>query len=286
MISPKLIWKVIKQSGSEWKNHNPLLIGAGISFYIILSLGPILSIIVFIIGSFLGKANTIQEIVSELHTIVGEKPASIIEHIVQMASSSSTGFMTVLASIPLLFFGSTMIFYQIRNALNTIWDIKPKIEKGIISKIKKYGFSFLMLTIVGFLFLAVVLKDPLVQSAREQLNKIIPIPSILITFFNYAFSLVLLTVLFAMIYKILPEAEISWSDVWIGAAVTSFLFLIVQFIIAFNFSISNLETAFGSIGIFTVLYLWIFYSSLVFLFGAEFTRAYARQFGTFKEKIS
>lgn len=284
MINARLLWKIIRQAGREWRDHNPLLIGAGISFYIILSLGPILSIIVFIIGSFLGKAHTIREIVSGLHTVAGEKAAAIIEHIVKLASSSSAGFMTILASIPLLFFGSTMIFYQIRNALNTIWDIKPEVERGIMSKIKKYGFSFLMLTIVGLLFLALVLKDPLVQSAKDQLNEIIPIPAVLITLFNYVFSFLLLTVLFAMIYKILPEANIRWSDVWIGAGVTAFLFLTVQLIIAFNVNISNLETAFGSIGIFTILYLWIFYSSLIFLFGAEFTRTYAQQFGTFRKK--
>ncbi len=284
MNHPKIIWQLTKQTGKEWGRHKPLFVGAGISFYIILSLGPILTLLVLIIGSFMGKANTIQQIVSQLQNTVGEKPAQIIQQIVQKASSSSTSFMTILTSIPLLFFGSTMIFFQIRNALNTIWDIDVEKQKGIINKIKKYGFSFMMLSVVGLLFLALVLKNPVMQNIRSHLNEIVSIPPIIISIADYVISLILLTVLFAMIYKILPEADINWSDVWIGAFVTAFLFLIVQILIAVNVKNSNLETAFGSIGMFTILYLWIFYSSLIFIFGAEFTKIYAKKYGTFREK--
>ena len=284
MNHPKIIWQLTKQTGKEWGSHKPLFVGAGISFYIILSLGPILTLLVLIIGSFMGKANTIQQIVSQLQNTVGEKPAQIIQQIVQKASSSGTSFMTILTSIPLLFFGSTMIFFQIRNALNTIWDIDVEKQKGIINKIKKYGFSFMMLSVVGLLFLALVLKNPVMQNIRSHLNEIVSIPPVIINIADYVISLILLTVLFAMIYKILPEADINWSDVWIGAFVTAFLFLIVQILIAINVKNSNLETAFGSIGLFTILYLWIFYSSLIFIFGAEFTKIYAKKYGTFREK--
>ncbi len=283
MKHPKIIWQIAKETGKEWGDHKPLFVGAGISFYIILSLGPILTLLVLLVGSFMGKANTIQQIVSQMQSMVGEKPAQIIQQIVQKASSSSTNFMTILTSIPLLFFGSTMIFYQIRNALNTIWDIEPEKQKGIMNKVKKYGFSFAMLSIVGLIFLALVLKNPIMQNIRSQLTDIVQIPSLLITIADYVISFLLLIFLFAMIYKILPEADISWSDVWIGAFVTAFLFLIVQVIVAFNAKNSNIESAFGSIGVFTILYLWIFYSSLVFLFGAEFTKIYAQKYGTFKE---
>ena len=283
-IHPKIIWQLTKKTGKEWKEHKPLFMGAGISFYIILSLGPILTLLVLLVGSFMGKANTIQQIVSQMQNIVGQKPAQIIQQIVEKASNSSTNFMTILSSIPLLFFGSTMIFYQIRNALNTIWDIDADKQKGLINIIKKYGFSFLMLSIVGLIFLALVLKNPIMQNVQSQINNIVPIPPFLITVADYVISFLLLTVLFAMIYKVLPEADISWSDVWVGAFVTAFLFLIVQIIVAFNAKNSNIESAFGSIGVFTILYLWIFYSSLIFLFGAEFTKIYAKKYGTFKEE--
>jgi membrane protein len=283
MKHPKIIWQLTKQTGKEWGGHKPLFVGAGISFYIVLSLGPILTLLVLLIGSFMGKANTIQQIVSQMQSMVGDKPAQIIQQIVQKASSSSTNFMTILTSIPLLFFGSTMIFYQIRTALNTIWDIDTKKQKGILSKVKKYGFSFMMLSIVGLLVLALVLKNPIMQNVQSKLNDIVPIPAFLISIADYVISFLLLTVLFAMVYKILPEVDINWSDVWIGAFVTAFLFLIVQVLIAINIKNSKIETAFGSIGTFTILYLWIFYSSLIFLFGAEFTKLYAKRYGTFKK---
>ncbi|HKB87585.1 MAG TPA: YihY/virulence factor BrkB family protein [Ignavibacteriaceae bacterium] len=283
-IHPKIIWQLTRQTGKEWGSHKPLFVGAGISFYIIFSLGPILTLLVLLVGTFMGKANTIQEVVSQMQKIMGQKPAQLIQQIVQKASNSSTNFTTILSSIPLLFFGSTMIFYQIRNALNTIWDIDAEKKKGFINKIKKYGFSFLMLSIVGLIFLALVLKNPIMQNIQSQINYIISIPPFLITLADYVISFLLLTFLFAMIYKVLPEADISWSDVWVGAFVTAFLFLIVQIIVAFNAKNSNIESAFGSIGVFTILYLWIFYSSLIFLFGAEFTKIYAKKYGTFKEE--
>ncbi len=283
MKYPKIIWQLTKQTGKEWGDHKPLFVGAGISFYIILSLGPILTLLVLLVGSFMGKANTIQQVVSQMQNIVGDKPAQVIQQIVEKASNSSTNFMTILTSIPLLFFGSTMIFYQIRNALNTIWDIDTEKQKGIMKKVKKYGFSFMMLSIVGLLFLALVLKNPIMQNVQSRLNDIISILPVLINIADYVISFLLLTVLFAMIYRILPEVDINWSDVWIGAFVTAFLFLIVQVLVAFNVKNSQIESAFGSIGTFTILYLWIFYSSLIFLFGAEFTKIYAKRYGTFKE---
>lgn len=283
MIEPKIIWEITKQTGKEWGKHRPLFVAASIAFYIVLSLGPILTIVVLLIGSFMGKENTMHQIVNQLQIIMGEKPASLIQHIVEKASSTPSDIKAILSSIPLLFFGSTMIFFQIRNALNTIWDIESKSKKGFFNKVKKYGFSFVMLSVVGLIFLALVLKNPVVQNSSEQINKVIQIPYVFINIIDYVISFALLIVLFAMIYKILPEADIDWSDVWIGATVTAFLFLIVQLIVAFNAKNSNIQSAFGAIGSMTILYLWIFYSSLIFLFGAEFTKIYAKHYGTFRE---
>lgn len=284
MIYPKTIWQVTKQTGKEWGEHRPLFVAASIAFYIILSLGPILTLVVLLIGSFMGKANTVHQITFQLQSIMGEKPAKMIEQIVEKASTSPSDFTSILSSIPLLFFGSTMIFFQIRNALNTIWDIEPEEKKGFLNRTKKYSFSFLMLTIIELIFLALVLKNPIVQNTREQINKIVDMPGMLLTIVDYVITFALLVILFAMIYKILPEAEIDWSDVWIGATVTAFLFLIVQLIVAFNAKNSGIQNALGAIGSMTVLYLWIFYSSIIFLFGAEFTKIYAKRYGTFREE--
>ncbi len=282
MIDPKTIWQITKETGKEWGKHRPLFTAASISFYIILSLGPILTIVVLLIGSFMGKANTEHQIIDQLQSIMGERPADLIRQIVEKASKGPSGFQSMLSSIPLLFFGSTMIFFQIRNTLDAIWDIKQDKDKGLVNRIKKYGFSFIMLSIVGLIFLALVLKNPVVQNTREEINKIIPIPYLLISVIDYIITFILVIVLFAMIYKILPAAEIDWSDVWIGATVTAFLFLIVQLLVAFNAKNSGIQSALGAVGSMTILYLWIFYSSLIFLFGAEFTKIYAKRYGTFK----
>ncbi|MFO7446549.1 MAG: YihY/virulence factor BrkB family protein [Ignavibacteriaceae bacterium] len=265
---------MLKLTSKEWIKHNPLLIGAAISFYIILSMGPILAVIILILGEIFGKQSAEGQIVREVSTMVGEKPSEILQTIIQKASTSSYKTMAVISSIPLIFFGTTMVFFQLRNALNIIWGIKE--EKTTLSnKVKQYSFSFLMFLIVGFFFFLLILKNPALVLIKDYLNNIITIPIFLFDILNLVITYLLITILFAAVYKILPKADIDPRDIWIGAAVTSVFFTIVQFLIGINAENSSIDSSLGAIGSFTILFLWIFYSSLVFLFGASFTKVYS-----------
>jgi membrane protein len=266
--------KILKKTGKEWLKHNPLLLGASISFYVILSLGPVLAVIILVLGEILGNQAAQGKIVEEIENIVGEKPASALQTIIEKASSSSFKTMAIISSIPLLFFGTTMVFFQLRNALNLIWEVEEE-EKDFKEKIKNYSFSFLMLIIVGFFFLLLVLKDPALSFIE---GNIIGIPGPLFQILNLILSFILISLLFAAVYKILLNVKIG-KDIWIGAVVTSFLFLIVQFLVGINAKNSEVDSAFGALGYITILLLWVFYSSLIFLFGAVFTKIYSTQYG-------
>jgi membrane protein len=279
----KKISSVIKDTGKEFSKHNPLLIGAAISFYVLLSLGPILFIIIFSLGSVFGEKAVEGQIVNEIQNVVGQKPAEIIQTVIERVYKFPSKTMTLLSSIPLLFFGGTMIFYQIRNALNMVWEVEPpKESSGILRKLKSYSFSFLMLLVVGLIILLLVIKSP----ALSLLQQNIPLPGGLLKVLDLLLNFLVITFLFGMIYEILPAIDIKWSDVWVGAAVTAFLFSIVQVLIGINVSQSNIGNAAGAIGSFTILFLWIFYSSLIFLFGANFTKVYAKKIGSFKRNTN
>jgi membrane protein len=229
----KNISSVARETGQEFAGHNPLLLGAAISFYVLLSLGPILFIIIFSLGSVFGQQAVEGQIVNEIKNTVGQKPAEIIQTVIERVYKFPSKTITLLSSIPLLFFGGTMIFYQIRNALNMIWEVEPKKESnGLIKKLKSYSFSFLMLLVVGLIILLLVLKSPAISLLQES----IPITGFLLKIMDLLFNFLVVTFLFGMIYEILPAIDIKWQDVWVGAAVTAFLFSIVQVLIGINVS--------------------------------------------------
>lgn len=268
---------LLKETAKQFANHKPLLISAAIAFYIILSLGPILAILMIILGAIFGERAVEGNIVEEIKSVVGSQPAEIIQQMISRAYNFPSKTITIISSIPLLFFGCTMIFYQLRSALNIIWDVKPENGGALSKRLRAYSFSFVMLLIIGALLFLLILKSPALHLLEEE---IISLPAWGVRILDVIFSFCLITILFAMIYKILPAKSIPWEDVWVGAAVTSFLFTLVQALVGLNFRNTNIEFALGALGSTTILVLWIFYSSIIFLFGAHFTKVYANKHGS------
>ncbi len=257
------------------------MIGAALAFYILFSLGPIFVMFIWFTSTIMGDYVTESQIFSEIRITVGSQPAKAIDEVIKQANRTPAANVTPLISIPLLFLGATLIFYQIVNALNQIWEVPYKKHTGIIGLFTDYLFAFSMLVIVGFLLLALILKSMSLSLLSEYLPHFVPYQSTLIYILDSAISFAIITVLFAFMYKILPETTIHWSDVWVGAGVTAFLFIISQSLIGFYLRTSHIASGYGALGSFTVLIVWIFYSSLVFLFGAVFTKVYSKQFGSF-----
>lgn len=226
------ISKLLKQTFKKFIDNKPLLMAAALSFYILLATGPILSIFIATIGTVYGEQKIEQKIVSGVQESAGPEVAETVKMVIRKAYKAPSRLMAIISSITLLLFGGTMVFYQTRRALNAIWDIDDDFEGGLLKKLKYYGFSVLMLLIVGSLLILMMLKDPIIYGILNITESIIDIPHASFQIINYIFSFIVLT------------------------------------------------SAFGAIGSFTLIFIWLFYSSLVFLFGATFTKVYAEKYGS------
>lgn len=269
---------LLKETGRSFTDGKPLLMAAALSFYILLATGPILSIFIATIGTVYGEQKVQQQIVTGVEESAGPEIAQTVKMVIGKAYKSPSRFMSILSSVTLLLFGGTMVFYQTRRALNAVWGVDDKFEGGLLKKLKYYGASVLMLLIVGSLLVIMILKDPVIYGIFNVTDSIVDMPRATFQVINYIFSFVILTILFSLVYKILPEPDLGWKDVITGAAITAFLFTIVQILV--GLSANNITSAFGAIGSFTLIFIWLFYSSLVFLFGATFTKVYAEKYGS------
>jgi membrane protein len=261
----------------EWRLNKPELMGAALSFYIIFSLGPILVITIWFLSLIFGEQAAEGEIVQQIQHIVGQKPAEGIQEIITMAIAPPTKYIATLISFPLVMFGATMIFFQLQNALHFIWEVEHVRRSGIIGMIIEYLSSFPKVLIVGTVFLLLIIKSSTLTVLRIFVQEHVPLAGNIIPKLDFLLTLGIITILFAMIYHFLPKTKIHWSDIWIGAGVTSLLFTLGQFFIGLYFTKTEIDSAYGAIGSFTILFIWIFYSSLIFLFGAVFTKIYSRK---------
>jgi len=274
---------LFKDTYIEWRHNKPELIGAALAFYIIFSLGPILVITIWFLGLIFGEQAAEGEIVQQIQHIIGQKPAEGIQEIITRAITPPTKHIATLISIPLVIFGATMIFFQLQNALHFIWEVEHKQRRGITGIIVDFLLSFPKVLIIGIVFLLLIIKSYVLTILSFFLHEHTPLAGNIIPKLDFLLTLFIITILFAMIYHFLPKTNIQWPDIWIGASVTSLLFTIGQFLIGLYISKTNIDSAYGAIGSLTVLFIWIFYSSLIFLFGAVFTKIYSRKHGSFHD---
>ncbi|KPK93939.1 hypothetical protein AMJ80_05675 [bacterium SM23_31] len=268
---------LLKATYIEWRKQRPELLSAAISFYVIFSLGPVLVIIIGIVGLLFGKQVAESQIIQEIQRSIGPKLAEVIQTLIEEAFLHPARELTTILSIPIVVFGASMLFYRLKNTLNVIWDVKPQSRSNLITAIKSYIFSFLMVIILGILLMMLIIKSFLLVLFQEFLNNYIPFPVYLLQIIDGIFTFLAVTILFAVTYKVLLETPIRWRDIWVGASVTSFMFIISQFIIGLYISKAEVGTAYGALGSLTILLVWIFYSSSIYLVGAVFTKVYSQR---------
>jgi membrane protein len=274
----KKITFYLKQTAREWSSHNPLLLGAAISFYIVLASGPVLTLLIMVFGSWFGEQLAEGRFINEVNSAAGNKLAVMISSIIKKATTSDNRVSTLITSIPLMVFGSTMVFLQIKNALDTLWDSNIKSDASFTKKLKEYLLAVIMLFVTGAFFFLLMAKTFVISSGDDFFANISSNP-LLPALLNIIVTFILVTFFFALLYKILIKYKMRWKHILTGAVVTSVLFSAAQLLLGLNFKISNIESAYGAIGYFTLWILWIFYSSLVFLFGASFLKIYCRDKG-------
>lgn len=273
-------WGISKQTVKEFIEDDPMGYSASIAFYTIFSLPAILIIVVTIAGSAYEKQEVTGSLMEQIETLIGPQSAKEVKNILENASETGTTTFAKIVGIGTLIFSATTVFMSLQNGLNQIWGIKPKPEKGFVKFVINRLLSLAMVISIGFLLLVSLLADTMLAVFKNFISQILSEAAFYFAMvFNLAFSLLIITLVFAMIFKVLPDAKIRWSTVWVGAFVTTLLFVIGKFLIGLYLGNSSIGNAYGAAGSLVLLLIWVYYSSVIILFGAEFTYVYSKVMG-------
>jgi membrane protein len=278
----KKIWEFIKDVFDKWIDDKAPKFGAALSFYTIFSLAPLLVIAISIAGFIFGPAAASGELVDQIKVLIGTEGAQVVQTALKNTNDPESGVIAIVVSFVTLIIGSTIVFVELQESLNIIWRVKPKTERSIIKGlIKDRAQSFALVLTTGFLLLVSLIVSAMLSLLSSFISKsFITIPIYILDIANLLISLGVIYLLFAMIYKILPDVHISWKDVWVGALVTSVLFVLGKYLIGLYLGTSTLSSTYGAAGSLVILLLWIYYSAQILFLGAEFTYIYATRYGS------
>jgi membrane protein len=282
MTSLRSFFKLLKLTYQSWSEREPFNNSVIIAYYTIFSLPGLLVIIINLAGSIFGTEAVTNQISTQISGMVGKDTANDIESMIADVSNNDGTVLSTILSIATLLFGATGVFYQLQQVLNRMWEVKPK-PKGKIWKLAKDRiFSFGLILVVGFLLLvSLVLSAALSAMSNWATGLISESLTIVFTIIDFIVSIGIITLLFASIFKFLPDAKIRWRDVWVGAFLTAILFVIAKFALGLYFGNADPGSAYGAAGTVILIMLWVSYAGLLLLFGAEFTQTYANAHGRF-----
>lgn len=278
-----MVLDILKETVREFVDDDAPRLAAALAYYTIFSLPPLLILIIMIAGVFLDPQDIQGRVVEEIGGAMGEQSAGQIREIIANADRPGAGgpLMTVL-SIAALIFGATGAFAQLQGALNKAWNVEKDPEKGgVMATVMKRMLSFGMILVIAFLLLVSLVLSAVLAQAGGILADLLPgeVGEAALWAFDLGLSLVLITALFATMFKVLPDVKIAWRDVWFGALVTAILFVLGKFLLGFYVSRSDPGSAFGAAGSLAVILVWVYYSAMIFFLGAEFTQVWARHLG-------
>lgn len=275
------VWRLVRQTGTEFWGDNAMRLGAALAFYTALSLSPLLLIVISLAGLVFGQEAARGELVGQLRGLIGDDGAKTIETMLANSRQEGTGIWSTIVGLATLLVGATGVFSQLQDSLNAIWDDPgAKTSSGIWGAVKDRLLSFTMVCGMAFLLLVSLVFSALVHALNGTLQGWFPASVELVGTVNLALSALLTFLMFAMIFKVLPHTRPQWSDVWIGAGITAVLFTVGKFLIGVYLGRAAVGSTYGAAGSFVVLLVWLYYSSLIFLFGAEFTQVYAKLHGS------
>jgi len=280
-MSARAWWKLLEDTTTEWWNDNAFRLSAALAYYTLFSLAPVLVVAVAIAGFAFGREAVRGQLFEELRGLVGDSSAAALQTAVAAAAvRPSSGVVATAVGILTLIIGSSAVFGELQDDLNTIWDAKPPQGTGLWMMVRKRLLSLAMVAVIGFLLLVSLALSASVTLLGTYVADILPLSAVLLEGVNFLASLAITTMLFASIYKVLPDVDIRWSDVWFGAAATAAMFTLGKSLIGIYLGRTVVGSAYGAAGSLVVLLLWIYYSSLILFFGAELTQVYARSHGS------
>jgi len=274
----KGIFGVVRDAFKDWGEDKASRLGASLAYYTIFSLGPLLLIVIAIASLVFENAE--DQIVGTISSVVGKEGGDVIEQTIQNANKGGANIIATIIGIVTLLLGASGVFGQLKDALNTIWEVKPKPGLGLMATLKERFLSFTMVLGTGFLLLVSLVLNAAVAALGVFLNRFLPGGEIVGQVVNFVITFAVITLMFALLYKFLPDVKIGWSDVWVGAAITALLFALGQFALGLYLSFGDVGSSFGATGSLVVVLVWIYYSAQIFLLGAELTQVYTNRYGS------
>lgn len=276
--------KLFKQTFTEWSADKCPQLGAALAYYTIFSLAPLMLVLLAVFGLIFGGSEHAREVIlKQLGYFVDASSVEVIKDIAFNASKPSKGIAATVIGVVIALFGASGVFGQLQDALNTIWGVKPKPGAGIWGFVRARFLSFSMVGGVCFLLLVSLAFSSVVRLLSDPLKSVVPGGDLIPLLLNVVLDLVVITLLFAMIFKYLPDAKIAWRDVWVGAGLTTVLFLVGKWALGIYLGSGSAGSAYGAASALITTLLWVYYSAQILLFGAEFTQVYANEVGSHVE---
>ncbi len=269
--------EVFKESFREFGEDKVPRLAAALAYFALFSLAPLLVIAIAVAGFAFGEEAARGEIVGQIEGVIGETGGKAIQEMIRNAGQQKQkGVLATIAALVALLFGASGVFGQLKDTMNTVWGVEGKREGGIVSMIRQRFWSFTMVLGVGFLLLTSLIISAALAAAGTFMEGRLPGGATLWQIVTFALSFAIITLLMALIFKYIPDAEVGWGDVWVGAAFTAFLFVLGKFGIGFYLGKSTVASTYGAAASIIIVILWLYYSGLILFFGSEFTEVYSR----------
>ena len=272
-------WKTLKRTVTEFVEDNVLRLSAALAYYSVFSLAPLLVICVAVAGAFLGEEAVRGELSDQLKSSLGASGAFAVQEMVAQARKPEANVWVSIGGFAMLFVGASGLFGQLQDALNTVWGVKQKPGRGVAGILKDRFLSFLMVLGTGFLLLISMVLSAVLQAMGKWVGEMADLPPEMWAVASELASFAVVVLLFAAIFKVLPDVQVRWEHVWIGAIFTAALFVAGKSAIAWYLGREATASSYGTAGSLALVLLWVYYSSIILLFGAEFTQVWAKRQG-------
>ena len=275
----KSVWTMLKDTASDWSDDNASRLAAALAYYTVLSIAPMMVLAVATAGLVFGEDAARGQIAAQLGSIVGPQASTAIQTIIANAKTPQSGVLGTLVGLAVLFFGASGVFGELQASLNVVWEVAPKPGRGVRGFVEQRFFSFTMVLGVAFMLLVSLALSAALSAVGSVVSAALPGGASVWQAVNFVVALGLITVLFAMIFKVIPDAKVAWRDVWVGAFVTALLFNLGKLGLGLYLGRASLGSPYGAAGSIIVLVVWVYYAAQILLLGAEFTQVYARRHG-------
>jgi membrane protein len=281
-MSPKQVWRLLKAAFQEWNKDKASRLAAALAYYTVFSIAPLLILVIAIAGLFFDTTAVREQLMGQIQSLVGSDGAEFLRTALDNANrpGQNSGWVATIVSIVLLLVGATGVLVQLQTALNEVWNVEADPDQGFKNLVRKRLLSFGMILAIGFLLLVSLIVSSVIAGFSGYFSTIAPGLDSLVQLFNFVVGFGITTLLFAMIFKYVPDVVIAWGDVWFGAAITALLFSIGKFVIGLYLGNSGFGSTYGAAGSVIILLVWVFYSAQILFFGAELTQVFAQRFGS------